>query len=198
MKSVVFFVSLLSVLGIIFSNPVIGGDEAALDKPEEKSEAIQAVQEKVDEKSAKDIKEKRKKILTEATAAISESRKALRALDENNIDEAKTTLQNALDTLVVVTEAVIPLPVVRAEQMLKEAEKLAEKEDRNDEENDKLSDLLEEARTQLKMAELLGYGDEESFKSSYKQLDAITKKTEGGKSGKGFFDKIKQTLSDLM
>lgn len=301
MKYLIFFVSLLSVIGLISGNPVIAGDEAALDKPETKSETTEAIQEEVDEKSAKNIAEKRKKILAEATAAISESRKALKALDENNtdkalkalemavgklellmvrdpelalaplnmdvvtydlyskpqtielaieqaedyledgkvqearalisnlaseiviqttniplatypdaikevvklidknkIDEAKTALQNALDTLVVVADAVIPLPVVRADQMLKEAEKLAEKEDRTDEENKELSDLLEEARTQLKMAELLGYGDEEAFKSSYKQLDAIAKKTEGGKSGKGFFDKIKQTLSKLM
>ena len=54
------------------------------------------------------------------------------------------------------------------------------------------------ARKQLQVAELLGYGAKKSFKPMYEQLDEIEKKSTGGKSGKGWFDKLKQQVSDLV
>jgi len=54
---------------------------------------------------------------------------AVRSIDANKIDEAKATLQAALNTQVL-TETIIPLPVVYAGESLKEAETLAEKTDR--------------------------------------------------------------------
>lgn len=119
-------------------------------------------------------------------------------IDDGKLDEAKADLQAALNTLVVTTDDVIPLPVLRAERLLKNAEALAENEERTVKDNETLSDLLAEARNQLKMAELLGYGTKKSFKPMYEQLDAIEQKTAGGKGGKGWFDKIKQQLSDLI
>jgi hypothetical protein len=53
---------------------------------------------------------------------------------------------------------VIPLPKLRAEHLLKQAQELAEKKDRSKEENDKLAKHLQTVREQLQMAELLGYG----------------------------------------
>ena len=47
-------------------------------------------------------------------------------IDEGKLDEAKDALQSALNTLVVSTDEVVPLPKLRAEQMLKNAEALAE------------------------------------------------------------------------
>ncbi|MEW7979156.1 MAG: YfdX family protein [Candidatus Sedimenticola endophacoides] len=119
-------------------------------------------------------------------------------IDDGKLDEAKADLQAALNTLVVTTDDVIPLPVLRAEKLLKNAEALAENEERTVKDNETLSDLLAEARNQLKMAELLGYGTKKSFKPMYEQLDMIEQKTAGGKGGKGWFDKIKQQLSDLI
>ena len=118
-------------------------------------------------------------------------------IDEGKVDEAKTALQAALNTLVVTTDDVIPLPVLRAEKLLKNAEALAENEERTVKDNETLAKQLEAARNQLKMAELLGYGDKESFEAMYEQLDQIEQKTQGGKGGKGWFDKIKQQISDL-
>jgi hypothetical protein len=119
-------------------------------------------------------------------------------IDQGKIDEAKRDLQLALNTLVIVKEAVIPLPVVRAEALLKSSEELAEKQDRSDEENKQLSAHLDEAQNQLKMAKLLGYGDKKAFKPMYEQLDEIRKKTKDGKSGEGFFDKIKKQISNFL
>jgi hypothetical protein len=118
-------------------------------------------------------------------------------IDEGRIDEARAGLQAALNTLVVTTDDVIPLPVLRAEELLKNAEELAENEARTEQDNVKLAGLLESARTQLQLAELLGYGTKKSFRPMYEQLDMIDDKTAGGKSGRGWFDRIKQQVSEL-
>lgn len=117
-------------------------------------------------------------------------------IDAGKIDEARAGLQAALNTLVIMNE-VIPLPMLRAEQLLDDAEALAENGERTAEDNETLADLLTAARDQLKMAEVLGYGTEESFEPMYEQLDRIEDKTAGGKGGKGWFKKIKAQLSDL-
>jgi hypothetical protein len=124
-------------------------------------------------------------------------KKAAKLIDENKIDEAKKALQIALNTLII-TDTVIPLPVVATEKYLEEAETLAEKADRNDEEKERLAELLENARTELKFAQILGYVGKKDFKNMYKQIDQIEKKTKGGNFGAGFFDKIKEYLKDTL
>ncbi len=116
-------------------------------------------------------------------------------IDEGKIEEAKTALQAALNTLVITTE-IVPLPSLRAKYLIHSAEKLAETSDRTSKDNETLDELLKNAREQLKMGELLGYGSKKSYKPMYKQLDEIEKKVAGGKSGKGWFDKIKQQISE--
>ena len=130
-------------------------------------------------------------------ASYPEAIKAVTPLiDDGKLDEAKADLAAALHTLVI-TDHVIPLPVVRAESMLAQAEELTEKEDREKGENDQLTSLLENARYQLQMGEALGYGQEDEYKELYAQLDQIEEKTGDGKSGKGFFNKIKSSIGTM-
>jgi len=117
-------------------------------------------------------------------------------VDEEKYEEAQEALYELLSTLVV-TRNVIPLPILRAEELLKKAEELAEKANRTPEENKQLADLLSDARSQLEMAEVLGYGDKKQYKEFYRQIKEIEKKTEGGKFGKGFMDKLKKSLADF-
>lgn len=119
-----------------------------------------------------------------------------RLIDENKLNEAKTALEAALSTLVV-TVVIIPLPVLRAELLLKEAEKLAEKSNRSEKDNESLSNQLSEARKQVRLAEVLGYGQKKTYKPIYEQIDQIEKKSRGGKSGRGWFDNIKKKVSEL-
>jgi hypothetical protein len=299
MKLKTLSAALLS-LGLIASAPAFAEDTALPTEPQTQSEATESVQPQVDAKATDQAAEKRKKITADAVAAVNETRKALKLLeekktdealaalekvtgklelilarapdlalapvdvevvtydllanldtvkamihdaenyledgevqkarplvanlaseivfrttsiplatypdaikavapliDEGKIDKAKAALQVALNTLVVTRDDVIPLPVLRAENLLKNAEALVENEERTVKDNETLTKQLEGARNQLKLAELLGYGDKKSFKPMYEQLDAIEQKTAGGKGGKGWFDKIKQQLSDL-
>ena len=119
-----------------------------------------------------------------------------RLIDENKLNEAKTALEAALSTLVV-TDVIIPLPVVRAELLLKEAEKLAENSSRSEKDNESLSNQLSEARKHVRLAEVLGYGQKKTYKPIYEQIDQIEKKSRGGKSGRGWFDNIKKKVSEL-
>ena len=124
-------------------------------------------------------------------------KEAARLIDEGKIAEAKVVLQTALNTLVI-SETIIPLPVVTAQHLLEDAETLAKKTNRTNEENTELRELLESARTELKFAEALGYGTKQDFKDLFGQIDEIGKKTENGKSGTGFFDKIKEFLGNTV
>lgn len=117
-------------------------------------------------------------------------------IDDGKVDEAKRSLQTALNTLVI-TDSIVPLPVLRSEALLERAEELAEKSDRTDAENEELDNKLAAVRNQLEMAELLGYGDKKDYEPLYAQLDNIRNKTEDGKSGAGFFDKMKDSMSNL-
>ena len=119
-------------------------------------------------------------------------------IDKGEVEKAKVAIQTALNTQVIVTEEVVPLPVARAKIMLKKAETLAEKKDRTEEEKKELTALLDDSRTQLKIAEILGYGKKKAFKPMYEQLDSIKEKTKDNKSGKGFFDKIHDQIFKLL
>ncbi len=123
-------------------------------------------------------------------------KEAARLIDQNKTDEAKDVISGALGT-VVVTENIIPLPVARAEYLLNESEKLAEKKNRSKDENKRLNTLMDDARKELQFAEELGYGQKEDFKNLYAQLDDVLKKTEDGKSGSGWFNDVKRSISGI-
>lgn len=122
---------------------------------------------------------------------------AVKLIDDGKMDDAKRTLQTALDTLVV-TETIIPLPANDAQVALAAAEQLAGKKDRSPSENKDLSNLLAQARTDLERTEALGYGTRKDFKVMYDEVSEIEKKTQGGKSGTGFFDSVKSSILDLV
>lgn len=123
-------------------------------------------------------------------------KKAAKLIDENKTAEAKEVLQAALDTLVV-TDVVIPLPVVRAKAFLEKADALAKTSNRTAQQNKQLSDLVTAADTNIKFAEELGYGKKADFDSFYKEIDTIRAKTGNGKSGTGFFDQIKNYMESM-
>ncbi|MEA4470532.1 heat resistance protein YfdX2 [Klebsiella pneumoniae] len=117
-------------------------------------------------------------------------------IDQGKIEEAKAALQSALSTLVE-ERSVLPLPVLRAKLLLKRAEPLVEDGQRSEASNERLETLLNEARQQLEMAELLGYGKRKDFEPLYAELKKIKENTGGGGCGKGWLDEVKAKLSRL-
>ena len=120
---------------------------------------------------------------------------AVPLIQDGKFKEAKQTLITALNTLVI-TRHIIPLPILRAEHLLKTAEKLAEKEGRSKDEQKQLEELLGTVRKELQFAEVLGYGDKEDFKAFYADIDEIQEKVAGGKHGKSSFDALEKALEN--
>ena len=127
------------------------------------------------------------------TAAIKE---IAPLIDAGEFDQAKLDLESVLKT-VVLTDYVTPLPYLRAEELLKQAEELTELSDRSEEQNDELTGLLAEVRKNLELGEMLGYGSGNNYESLRTELDQIEEKTSDGKHGKGIFDKMSDTMSEL-
>lgn len=121
---------------------------------------------------------------------------AAKLIDDNKAAEAKEVLQTALNTLLV-TDLVVPLPVLRAQVSLQKADDLAKMKTRSADQNKQLTDLINTADQEIKVAEALGYGKKEDFDSFHKQIAAIRQKTSGGKSGIGFFDQIKAYMDSM-
>jgi hypothetical protein len=117
-------------------------------------------------------------------------------IDEGQTEAAKTVLQTALNTLAI-NVTVIPIPVASAERLLRQAETLSEKKERTEKENKRLSGLLDAAETEIKFAQVLGYGGKKDFEGFYKEIETIREKTAEGKSGSGFFKKIKGFMTSM-
>ncbi len=117
-------------------------------------------------------------------------------IDEGKTLEAKIALSRLFSTLVT-KELVIPLPPLRADAALAEAEGLAQNENRSKEESEQLKALLIIAHDELRVSELLGYGDKKSFKPMHELINEIEKKMADGKGGKGWFEGIKQAWGNL-
>ena len=93
-------------------------------------------------------------------------------IKEGNLNDAAVLLENALSTLVV-EEVVLPLPVLKAQQLIIEAASL-----NTDKEADRALALnyLENADYQLTMAEALGYGKRnEDYKDLHQSIKALKK-----------------------
>jgi hypothetical protein len=117
-------------------------------------------------------------------------------IDSGKMNEAKAALYEALNTLVIETY-VVPLPKIRAEAMLTDADKLANRSNRKEDDNTRLRSLINATRNELQLAEALGYGTKDSYKPLYTQIDEIQKKMEGGQTGRGLFDKLRQSVKSF-
>ncbi|SEM25113.1 YfdX protein [Roseovarius azorensis] len=131
--------------------------------------------------------------------------RATAQIDAGEIETAKQTLETALGTLVI-TEEVIALPVLRAQLLIDAAEEaLAEMEESTgDADASAVEDAVESAepepispgeyvaaaRSQLKIAEALGYGEEGDFEELHDNLDELDEKIDLADNTGGIFDRI--------
>ena len=106
-------------------------------------------------------------------------------LHDNKLKEAHDVLAMALNTLVT-TKVIIPIPLVTAEALIHDAQKIAKK--------DKKQALkhLELAKEELKKAELLGYTSESDV--TYKMLATAINKVEKEIKGKNKAEKLFEDL----
>ena len=109
-------------------------------------------------------------------------------LEEDKPEEAKTILQEVLGT-VVIEKTVLPLPVLKAEQMIAEA---ALTDSLSHSNTDKALNLLKNAKYQLTLAEEMGYGKkDQEYKALSNAIDSIQKSVSNKKDNQSEFDSLK-------
>ncbi len=110
-------------------------------------------------------------------------------LHEGKLKEAQDVLEMALNTLVT-TKVIIPIPLVTAEALIADAQKIAKK--------DKKQALkhLELAKEELKKAELLGYTSDSDI--TYKALEHAIEKVEKEIKGKNRAEKLFEELMNKL
>lgn len=117
-------------------------------------------------------------------------------IDKGKIDQAAVDLNSVLDTLVVTTE-VIPLPVLRAEELLTVAAELEHRDDLSqDKSREEIQKFTDAAKDQLELAQLLGYGNKDDYKTLFKEIDAIHKTLFSEKSAAAW-QKVKDELAQF-
>lgn len=115
-------------------------------------------------------------------------------IDKGALDEAREALIAALNRVVTV-ENIVPLPLVRAQLLLEQASKQSEQDDAD---KDAVLQLVDSARYQLEMAEMLGYGHvEEDYPELYDTLKTLRQQLEGDEAGKESFLKLDKAISAL-
>lgn len=114
-------------------------------------------------------------------------KEAARLLDADKTEAAKQVLQNALSTLVV-TEISLPLPVITAESLVEEASSL--------EDNDKALKLVGDAKTQLELAEELGYvASENQYAELSQEIESLESQIKADGDTGNAFSKLKDNIA---
>ncbi|HNP25609.1 MAG TPA: hypothetical protein PKM20_02610, partial [Nitrosomonas sp.] len=91
-----------------------------------------------------------------------------------------------------------PLPIIRADKILEKAQALTKKTDRTNTENETLVRSIGDARLQLETAEALGYGNQDDYRTLYERLDTLEERIGGNVPGSGYFEEIREFISDYL
>ena len=117
---------------------------------------------------------------------------AVMLMEDGKTDLAKYVLQNVFGTIVI-QDITLPLPVLKAQQMILEAQKI----DAKDHENvDKVLNLLANANYQLELAEEMGYGKKnKDFANLYNLIKELEKSVKSKSDSGSKFEKLLDDLS---
>lgn len=119
-----------------------------------------------------------------------EIKTATREIQAGHSHEAARRLVATLAT-VGSDEKVIPLPPLKAETDVQEAEDLIQADKVKNKQA--ALDLLTQAKAQLEVGKLLGYG---SYKDISKEMDSVKEKITGGSWDQHLFDRVKSLLKE--
>jgi len=111
---------------------------------------------------------------------------------DGKLDEAKSLLQIALNSMVV-KKIVIPIPLVRASDLIAEASKVAKTN------KDQALKYLNEAKKQLELAKVLGYGKDQPkvYKDLQERIDSIKKEIKGKNKAAKMFEELLKKLKEF-
>lgn len=117
-------------------------------------------------------------------------KRATAQIQSGQADQAAQLLANTLATIVT-TEKVVPLPPLKAEADVQQAEALVKADAAKN--RAQALELLHQARRQLEVGELLGYGE---YKDIKQEMSAVQHRLDGGATDSGVFARLKQLLHE--
>jgi len=119
-------------------------------------------------------------------------RSAIKFIDEEKYTEAREVLRVAMNTLVVV-ERRIPIPLLNAELLVDESALVVESDPET------ALGMLSEAREQIEIAELLGYGfvATSDYQDLFTELTELEDKINDKKNTDQAYEDLAQTIEDL-
>jgi len=119
---------------------------------------------------------------------------ASKYLVDGKKEDALATLATTLSTIVI-EKSIVPLAIVRTENLLKMASELDKSKDKA-----KAHELLNAAQEQLEVATLLGYTDKESkaYENIKDQIKAVKKEIDGKNAVEKMYDKVKASVKQLI
>ncbi len=120
-------------------------------------------------------------------AAIKQASQDIQA---GHLNEAAALLADTLRAIVT-KETIYPLPPLKAEADVQEAEALIKADPKKNQAQ--ATDLLNQAGQQLEVGKLLGYGD---YKDITKEIASVQQKLHGGSADTGLFARLKSLLHE--
>jgi hypothetical protein len=119
-------------------------------------------------------------------------KQASKEIQESRIRQAEATLADAMSSIVT-NEEIVPLPPLKAEGDMIEAEQLLNKDKVKN--KDAALALLKSADTNLANANALGYGKHPDIE---KEIASIKSKIEGGASSHGLFARVRNMFDKIL
>jgi hypothetical protein len=119
-------------------------------------------------------------------------KQASKEIQASKLKEAETTLADALSSIVT-TDEIVPLPPLKAEGDVIEAEQLIKKDKVKN--KDEVLALLNSADKHLANASALGYGKHPDIEN---EIASIKTKVEGGNSKPDLFARVKKLFHEMM
>jgi len=117
---------------------------------------------------------------------------ALKYINEGKVKEAKDVLAMALSTLVEV-DTIMPIPLIKAQALVIQASKIVKKDKKE------AIKMLEEAKYQLKLAEILGYTSTSSttYKELRKAIEKLEKEIKANHKTTNLFESLIEKLKEF-
>jgi hypothetical protein len=119
-------------------------------------------------------------------------KQASKEIQASKLKEAETTLADALGSIVT-NEEIVPLPPLKAQGDVFEAEKLLDKDKVKN--KDEVLALLNSADTHLANASALGYGKHTDIEN---EIASIKSKVEGGDAEPNLFARVKKLFHEMI
>ncbi len=118
-------------------------------------------------------------------------------IKQTKVEDAKRVIESLLK-VIIQTNRIIPLPLCRAELIINEAEQITRKTTNNQRSrNLQITQLLSNAEYQLKLAQQLGYGNQNRYQIFYQAIEGVRNLLKADQKTTKLLIKLRSVISVL-